>query len=164
MKRRLKQIADGRQRRGWVLLVALAAISLAMGCSVLEGAFAPPLPPAETIGLQAKLLTSGNVASDSTMHLSWTPPRESDEVDSVVIEQAGSPDGPWEEIAAVRPERGYHQETSIFRPGRLYYFRAFLTRGNEEGPTGAPIEVWVPAVTRPPTPTPAPLPTSTPTG
>jgi hypothetical protein len=120
------------------------------------------LQPAETLQLQAQLLPGvSGAGGTSTVRISWRLPDES--VDLVVVEQAGSPQGPWEEIGAVRPERGFHEESSIYRPGRFYYFRAFLVRGNEETVPGAPVSVWVPYSEPSVTPTPAPTPSGSPT-
>ena len=58
--------------------------------------------------------------------------------------KAENPQGPWEEIAASRPYRGYYQEKgSIFRIGRIYYFRVFLTRGGDQTKPTKPMEVLI---------------------
>ncbi len=144
--------------RGWWAPLVFATLLLS-GCSAIQGTFAAPLPPPETLDLQASLLPGGGPGGTQTVFISWTVPRERDGVEIVVIEQAQDESGPWVEIGVVPPDRGTHRESSIFRPGRFYYFRAFLARGNEETEPGPVVTLWIPFERRP---TPTPRPTSTP--
>lgn len=140
-------------------LLALLA-SLAGGCSVIKAATAAPLPPAETIGLSAQVLPGDTSMGNKTVRISWTPPGAG--VEKVAIEQADSRGGPWQEVKLVDAKRGFHDETSLFRPGHFYYFRGTLLRGNEESPPGPAVELWVPRESPVPTPTPRPSPTPVP--
>ena len=145
--------------RGWWWAPLLFATLLLSGCSAIQETFAAPLPPSETLNLKASLLPGGGIAGTRTVFISWAVPRESDNVEAIVIEQAKDESGPWEEIAAVRPDGGAHREVSIFRPGKFYYFRAFLARGSEDTEPGPVFTLWIPFERLP---TPTPRPTSTP--
>ena len=80
------------------------------------------------------------------VRIGWNPPDENAEADLIVIERSVNANGPWEEIAAKLPATGYHEATATFRHGNFYYFRAFMTRGNEETEPAEPISVWIPDV------------------
>ena len=142
------------------VFIALGLLAAAGGgCSGISQTF-QPLPAANTLGLQAALLPGEAVAGSRNIHISWTPPSD-DSAELIVIEESRqSSEGPWEEIATLSPARGSHREAAIYRPGRAYYFRAFLVRGNEDGTPTQPIRVWVPY--EPQKPTNTPLPTYTP--
>ncbi len=162
---------------GAFLGVAVALTALIGGaCSVAETIFRQPLPPPETLGLQAMLLEGGGMMPGTqVVRLGWNPPDENLGIDLIVVEQAKTPDGPWEEISSRPASRGFHEETSIYQPGNYFYFRAFMTRGGEEGPPGEPAAVWFPSLgaleriapgviappNNSPTPTPTPRPGST---
>ena len=121
---------------GALLGVAVALTALIGGaCSVAESVFRQPLPPPETLGLQALLLEGGGMMPGTqVVRLGWNPPDDTLGIDLVVMEQAKTPDGPWEEVSSRAPSRGFHEETSIYQPGNFYYFRAFMTRGEGRGP------------------------------
>ena len=155
--------------------VMLAAL-LGGACTFAENAFRQSLPPSETLGLQVLLLEGGGIMPGTqVVRLGWNPPDDSRGVDLVVLEQAKTPDGPWEEVSSRAPDRGFHEETSIYLPGNFYYFRAFMTRGEEEAEPSAPLSVWFPSLgaleriapgviappNNSPTPTPTPRPGST---
>ena len=56
--------------------VALAALTLAGGCAAVEGVFRQPLPPSETLALQAILLEGGGMMPGTdVVRLNWSPPR-----------------------------------------------------------------------------------------
>ena len=145
--------------RGTVVAVVLVALGLAAACSGISQTF-QPLPASNTLDFRAILLPGEAVAGSRDILISWIPPRDS--ADLIVIEESRqSPQGPWEEIATLDPARGTHRETAIYRPGRAYYFHAFLVRGNEDGIPTEPVRVWVPY--QPPRPTNTPLAAYTPT-
>jgi len=145
---------------GFVAAAMAITAVFVVGCSGIQQTF-DPLAPSSTIAFQAALMPGEAVAGSRTIRLSWTLPDAS--VDFIVIEESRETrDGPWEEIATVRPLRGFHQESSIYRPGRAYYFRAFVVRGNEEAIPTDPLRVWVPYEPRRPTNTPLPAYTPTP--
>ena len=80
------------------------------------------------------------------VRIGWDPPDDNAEADLIVIERSVNANGPWEEIAAKLPATGFHEATATFRHGNFYYFRAFMTRGNEETEPAEPISVWIPDV------------------
>jgi len=124
----------------FAVVMILATFS---SCTQIKAGLESPLPPPETLQLQADVMDSSNIGG-KMVHFSWTPPDESSNIDLVVIEKAENPQGPWEEIAASRPYRGYYQEKgSIFRVGRIYYFRVFLTRGGDQTKPTKPMEVLI---------------------
>ena len=124
----------------FAVVMLLATFS---SCTQIKAGLESPLPPPETLQLQADVMDSSNIGG-KMVHFSWTPPDESSNIDLVVIEKAENLQGPWEEIAASRPYRGYYQEKgSIFRIGRIYYFRVFLTRGGDQTTPTKPMEVLI---------------------
>tara|TARA_Y100000590_G_scaffold342299_1_gene390798 strand:- start:3726 stop:4136 length:411 start_codon:yes stop_codon:yes gene_type:complete len=124
----------------FAVVMLLATFS---SCTQIKAGLESPLPPPETLQLQADVMDSSNIGG-KMVHFSWTPPDESSNIDLVVIEKAENLQGPWEEIAAARPHRGYYQEKgSIFRIGRIYYFRVFLTRGGDQTKPTKPMEVLI---------------------
>ncbi len=147
--------------RGTVVAVVVVLFGLVVACSGISQNFRP-LPASNTLSFQARLLPGEPVAGSRDVQVSWIPPDDS--VDLIVIEESRTSDqGPWEEIATLRPVTGTHRESAIYRPGRAYYFRALLVRGNEEGTPTEPVRVWVPYETAKPTNTPRPTSTPTPT-
>ncbi len=157
--------------RAMVLIVIVVAVTMAGACSVAESFLRQPLPPSETLMLEALLLEGGGMMPGTqVVRLGWDPPEEDLSVDLVVIEQSITAAGPWEEIAAELAATGHHEETSIFRPGNFYYFRAFMTRDREETDPAEPVVVWIPdvgaydrtapGVVAPPNRTPTPVPGS----
>ncbi|MDA1096858.1 MAG: hypothetical protein O3B84_06350, partial [Chloroflexi bacterium] len=134
----------------WIGVLAV----LIGGCSAVQTAFQAPLPPADTLALQA-ILVPGGGGGTKTIRISWKPPDES--VDFVVIEESrGTEQGPWQEIATVRSQRGFHEEAAVYRPGRFYYFRGILVRGNEETRPTPTLSMWIPFEAAEPSPTPRP--------
>ncbi len=132
-------------RAALMAVLAIAAVAVSGACSVMDGLFRQPLPPSETLALEALLLEGGGmIPGTQVVRVGWSPPNEDIGVDLIVIEQSISPDGPWEEVAAKPPSTGFHEETSIYRPGNFYYFRAFMTRNEEETLPAAPAAVWIP--------------------
>ena len=124
----------------FAVVMLLATFS---SCTQIKAGLESPLPPPETLQLQADVMDSSNIGG-KMVDFSWTPPDESSNIDLVVIEKAENLQGPWEEIAASRPYRGYYQEKgSIFRIGRIYYFRVFLTRGGDQTKPTKPMEVLI---------------------
>ena len=124
----------------FAVVMLLATFS---SCTQIKAGLESPLPPPETLQLQADVMDSSNIGG-KMVHFSWTPPDESSNIDLVVIEKAENLQGPWEEIAASRPYRGYYQEKgSIFSIGRIYYFRVFLTRGGDQTKPTKPMEVLI---------------------
>ncbi|MDP7619067.1 MAG: hypothetical protein QF652_02305 [Dehalococcoidia bacterium] len=147
--------------RGSLVTVVLVMTALAVGCSGISQVF-EPLPPANTLNFQATLNTGDTVGGTRTIRLSWTPPDES--VDLIVLEESrDGPNGPWTEFKTLVPTRGFHLESAIYRPGRVFYFRAIIVRGNEESAPTEPVRVWVPYEPQRPTNTPLPAYTPTPT-
>ena len=130
------------------LLVVVAMVMLVVGgCSVADSVFRQPLPPSETLALEAILLEGGGMLPGTqVVRIGWNPPDDNAEADLIVIERSVNAKGPWEEIAAKLPATGYHEATATFRHGNFYYFRAFMTRGNEETEPAEPISVWIPDV------------------
>ena len=130
------------------LLAVVAMVMLVVGgCSVADSVFRQPLPPSETLALEAILLEGGGMLPGTqVVRIGWNPPDENAEADLIVIERSVNAKGPWEEIAAKLPATGYHEATATFRHGNFYYFRAFMTRGNEETEPAEPISVWIPDV------------------
>ena len=130
------------------LLAVVAMVMLVVGgCSVADSVFRQPLPPSETLALEAILLEGGGMLPGTqVVRIGWNPPDDNAEADLIVIERSVNAKGPWEEIAAKLPATGYHEATATFRHGNFYYFRAFMTRGNEETEPAEPISVWIPDV------------------
>ncbi len=157
--------------RAALVSIALVALALSGACAAVDGVFRQPLPPSETLKLQALLLEGGGVMPGTqVVRLSWSPPDEDLDIDFVVFEYSQNEDGPWEEVAAKNPDAGHHEHGSIFRSGHFYYYRVFMIRGQEETPRTAPTLVWIPgqgALERsgpgqilPPNQTPTPVPGS----
>ena len=130
------------------LLAVVAMVMLVVGgCSVADSVFRQPLPPSETLALEAILLEGGGMLPGTlVVRIGWNPPDDNAEADLIVIERSVTANGPWDEIAAKLPATGHHEETATFRHGNFYYFRAFMTRGNEETEPAEPISVWIPDV------------------
>jgi hypothetical protein len=138
----------------------LTFTAIAVACSGIQQAF-DPLPPSNTLDFQAFLMPGEVVAGSRTIRMAWMAPDES--VDSVVIEESSDGlTGPWAEIATITADRGFHQESAIYRSGNAYYFRAFLVRGNEDATPSEAIRVWIPYEPQHPTSTPLPAYTPTP--
>ena len=134
-----------RAMRTALVSVALAALTLAGGCAAVEGVFRQPLPPSETLALQAILLEGGGMMPGTdVVRLNWSPPEEDLDVEFVVIEHSENEDGPWEEVVAKLPGVGFHEHGAIFRSGSFHYYRVFMVRGQEETPPTGPISVWFP--------------------
>ena len=136
-----------RTLTGALLAVVAVVMLMVGGCTVADGVFRQPLPPSETLALEALLLEGGGLLPGTlVVRIGWNPPDENIEADFVVVERSINPNGPWDEIAAKLPETGYHEESAAFRHGRFYYFRAFLARGNQETEPAEPVSVWIPDV------------------
>ena len=147
--------------RGSLATLVMAMTVLVVGCSGISQVF-EPLPPANTLNLQAALVEGDTVGGTRTVRLTWTPPDQS--IDLIVIEESREgPDGPWTEIQTLVPTRSFHLESAIYRPGNVFHFRAIIVRGNEESTPTEPVRVWVPYEPRRPTSTPLPAYTPTPT-
>ena len=160
-----------RAVRAALVSVVLAALALTGACAAVDSVVRQPLPPSETLNLQAMLLEGGGVMPGTqVVRLSWSPPDENLDIDFVVFEYSENEDGPWEEVTAKKPDAGHHEHGAVFRSGSFYYYRVFMERGQEETPRTAPTSVWIPdqgALERagpgqilPPNQTPTPLPGS----
>ena len=135
-----------RAARAVLVSVVLAALAVSVGaCAAVDGVFRQPLPPSETLTLQALLLEGGGMMPGTqVVRLNWSPPDTDLDVDFVVIEYSENEDGPWEEVVAKLPHVGFHEHGRIFRHGSFHYYRVFLARGQEETPAAEPISVWIP--------------------
>ncbi len=126
----------------WILPIFVLVGTL-FSCSQIKAGLQSPMPPPETLQLQADVLDSSNIWGKMIL-FSWTPPDENNNIDLLIIEKADSLNGPWQEIAASRAYKGYYQEkASILRTGRIYYFRVFLTRGGDKTKPTVPMEVLI---------------------
>ena len=127
-----------------ILLFILCFSMLTAGCNQIKAGFQSPMPPAERLGLTGEVMDSGNIGGKS-IHFGWTPPKIEDGIDYVVIEKGLSKDGPWEEIAVARPESGsYEEKGSIFRGGKIYYFRIFTIRGGDKTQPTEALQIIIP--------------------
>ena len=134
-----------RAVRAALVSIALTALVLAGACAAIEGVVRQPLPPSETLDVQALLLEGGGVMPGTeVIRLSWSPPDENLDIDLVVFEYSENEDGPWEEVGAKSPDTGFYEHGAVFRSGHFHYYRVFMTRGQEETPRTAPTSVWVP--------------------
>ena len=151
--------------------IALAALMLSGACAAIDGIVRQPLPPSETLNVQAMLIEGGGVMPGTqVIRLSWSPPDENLDIDLVVFEYSENEDGPWEEVGAKSPNAGFYEHGAVFRGGHFHYYRVFMIRGQEETQRTAPTSVWMPdqgALERagpgqvlPPNVTPTPLPGS----
>ena len=126
----------------WILPIFILLGTL-VSCNQIKAGFQSPIPPPETLQLQADVMDSANIGG-KMIHFSWTPPDENSNIDLVIIEKSESLNGPWEEIAAARPFKGYYQEKgSILRGGSIYYFRVYLTRGGDKTTPTEPMEILI---------------------
>ena len=126
----------------WIFSI-LVLVGTLFSCNQIKAGLQSPMPPPETLQLQADVMDSANIWG-KMIHFSWTPPDENNNIDLVIIEKSNNLNGPWEEIAAARPHKGYYQEKgSILRVGRKYYFRVFLTRGGDKTKPTVPMEILI---------------------
>ena len=136
-----------RTLTGALLAVVAVMMFVGGGCTVADSLIRQPLPPSETLALEAILLEGGGMLPGTqVVRIGWNPPDDNAKADLIVIERSVNANGPWVEIAAKLPATGYHEETATFRHGSFYYFRAFMTRGNEETEPAEPISVHIPDV------------------
>ena len=68
----------------FAVVMLLATFS---SCTQIKAGLESPLPPPETLQLQADVMDSSNIGG-KMVHFSWTPPDESSNIDLVVIEKA----------------------------------------------------------------------------
>lgn len=169
--RMVRRVDWRRAVRAALVSIALAALGLAGACAAVDSVIRQPLPPSETLNLQAILIEGGGVMPGTqVVRLNWSPPDENLDIDFIVFEYSGNENGPWEEIVAKTPDSGFHEHGAIFSSGDFHYYRVFMIRGQEETPRTAPTSVWIPgrgALERagpgqilPPNVTPTPLPGS----
>lgn len=134
-----------RAVRAALVSIALAALALSGACAAIEGVVRQPLPPSETLNLQAMLIEGGGVMPGTqVVRLSWSPPDENLDIDFIVFEYSENENGPWEEIAAKNPDAGHHEHGAVFRKGNFHHYRVFMIRGQEETPRTEPTSVWIP--------------------
>ena len=128
-----------------IIACALAALAVSGACAAVDGVMRQPLPSPETLALQAILLEGGGVIPGTdVIRLNWVPPSEDADVEFVVLEYSENEDGPWDEVAAKRPDAAFHEHGSVFRSGSFHHYRVFMTRGRDETPRTEPIAVWIP--------------------
>ena len=76
-----------RAVRAALVSIALAALALSGACAAIEGVVRQPLPPSETLNLQAMLIEGGGVMPGTqVVRLSWSPPDENLDIDFIVFE------------------------------------------------------------------------------
>lgn len=134
-----------RAVRTALVSIVLAALVLSGACAAIDSVVRQPLPPPETLDLQAILLEGGGVMPGTqVVRLSWSPPDENLNIEFIVFEESENENGPWQEIAAKPPDAGHHEHGAVFRRGTFHYYRVFMTRGQEETPRTEPMSVWIP--------------------
>ncbi len=134
-----------RAVRAALVSIVLVVLALSGACAAIDSAIRQPLPPPETLNLQAILLEGGGVMPGTqVVRLSWSPPDENLDIDFIVFEDSVNENGPWEEVAAKTPDAGHHEDGGVFRKGNFHYYRVFMVRGQEETPRTEPTSVWIP--------------------
>ncbi|MBI4329506.1 MAG: hypothetical protein HY685_06545 [Chloroflexi bacterium] len=146
------------KRRLLLPLLAASLLLLGSACDAVQGAVnavlypGGDLPPPEVLRLRA-VETHAAFGGKTSVLLSWSPPPG--RVDTIIVERAARPTGPWLEIGKADPAGGSFRDEKPAEGDVNWYHAIMVSGGQRSAPTGPVVSRTVaPTVT--PTWTPLP--------